>query len=113
MSIIIGIGPPSGRMPPALENVAGSFSIASSAAYGGDAPYAVLLVEVHGRVLAHPRVLLVRIVDVEAAVEQVDVVAGRVRRHALTLPRRYLAGPLRYFGGIRIPASMRITSPLR
>ncbi len=33
MSIIIGIGPLSGRMPPAFENVAGSFSIASSAAY--------------------------------------------------------------------------------
>ena len=33
MSIIIGIGPLSGRMPPAFENVVGSFSIASSAAY--------------------------------------------------------------------------------
>ncbi len=33
MSIIIGIGPLSGRIPPAFENVAGSFSIARSAAY--------------------------------------------------------------------------------
>ena len=32
MSIIIGSGPESGRMPPALENVDGSFDAPSTAA---------------------------------------------------------------------------------
>ena len=32
MSIIIGIGPLSGRIPPAFENVFGSFAAASTAA---------------------------------------------------------------------------------
>jgi hypothetical protein len=33
MSIIIGVGPESGRMPWALENVSGSFEIALRSAY--------------------------------------------------------------------------------
>ena len=77
MSIIIGIGPVVGPDPARVRERRRILLHREQRRVRRDAPHAVRGVEVHGRVLAHPRVLLVRVADVEAAVEQVDVVAGR------------------------------------
>ena len=112
MSIIIGIGPVSGRMPPAFENVVGSFDGREHRRRSDAMPHTPLFASKYTGAFARIHAYFSpRIVDVEAAVEQVDVVAGGMVGHARRTLLR-VRGP-GYFGGMRMPASMRITSPFR
>ena len=79
MSIIIGSGPWSGRMPPALENTSVLAGHVLDVGVAGDAPD--VAVEVHGRLAAHPGEGLVVVAGPEGAAAEVDVVAGGVVRH--------------------------------
>ena len=69
------------RAPPAGERH-GILLDGEHVGVAGDGPHLVPLVVVDGRVRAHPRPRLVRLLPVPPAVEQVDVVTDRVRRHS-------------------------------
>ena len=79
MSIIMGMGPESGRMPPALENVAVSFDTAQQVVVAGDAPHPA--VPVDRSVLTEPGQLGVRIATPELAADEVDIRVRRVLGH--------------------------------
>ena len=120
MSIIIGIGPESGRMPPAFENVAGSFDTCSQIVVSSDAPD--VAVEVDGCVLAHPGQFGVGVAAPERAAEEVDVWVNRMVGHAQNLSQSdgsSYCGPVTdadlqaAIGGPPIPLGHRVELPGR
>ena len=106
MLIIIGSGMPWGRGALELENPLASFSMHEHVVVLGDRPHVALGVVEDGRVLPHPRPVVVRFGGVPVPVEQVDVVTYGMVRHARQYaPTRPADGPA--------PAGVALARPRR